>query len=469
MRHFAAFVIAAVCFAFVTLPAVAQNTFPSNNAANVGGQTGTQTDDNFTFVLELNDDMIAALQRGEPLKAEIPLRLRNRVTEVRLRYTPPETPDRTAGLPPINRTAPGTGGTINSRLDPNLGNSRNDSNRFGGPPSRSVGDQSTLNDRFRGTSPINNGSRQPPPVFTPRNQGNGSNNSSMLSPRQNDGMVPTVPRRQYNQQAGPPIPNNINPNSYNQNRSTLPQYRGGQGTQVPNTRSGINDPASSNNYFPRNSSQNQMRPSAPAGSEYDTNGRNWNDPRVDQYAQQTQPRRNDPGLMAPQFNNGRQPQNIVANGYQTRSQNEMYNNGQYPAERFANRDYERGYNGQQTNYDIYHQPRRSLVVGQDMPIVPNHSPRIAARAEYQSGNEQLVENQDLTGRIPAPTDDKSVGVNRGANGAPVAQLTRFNSTLYFLLLCSIGLNLYLGWISRGFYVRYRELADELRDTFSTAV
>ena len=40
--------------------------------------------------------------------------------------------------------------------------------------------------------------------------------------------------------------------------------------------------------------------------------------------------------------------------------------------------------------------------------------------------------------------------------------------LWFMLLSAIGLNVYLGWISRGFYVRYGELADELKDTFSTS-
>ncbi len=38
--------------------------------------------------------------------------------------------------------------------------------------------------------------------------------------------------------------------------------------------------------------------------------------------------------------------------------------------------------------------------------------------------------------------------------------------VFMLLLCSLGLNVYLGWISRGFYVRYQELAGELRETFT---
>ena len=41
--------------------------------------------------------------------------------------------------------------------------------------------------------------------------------------------------------------------------------------------------------------------------------------------------------------------------------------------------------------------------------------------------------------------------------------------MFFMLLCSLALNIYLGWISRGFYVRYNELADELRETFTATM
>jgi len=46
---------------------------------------------------------------------------------------------------------------------------------------------------------------------------------------------------------------------------------------------------------------------------------------------------------------------------------------------------------------------------------------------------------------------------------------RTHGFLWFMLLSAIGLNVYLAWISRGFYVRYGELADELKDTFSTSI
>jgi hypothetical protein len=41
--------------------------------------------------------------------------------------------------------------------------------------------------------------------------------------------------------------------------------------------------------------------------------------------------------------------------------------------------------------------------------------------------------------------------------------------LFFMLCCSLGLNVYLGVVARNLYVRYNELADELRETFSASM
>lgn len=46
---------------------------------------------------------------------------------------------------------------------------------------------------------------------------------------------------------------------------------------------------------------------------------------------------------------------------------------------------------------------------------------------------------------------------------------RQNRLLWFMMLCSVGLNFYLAMLSRGFYVRYEELADEIRETFTSSV
>lgn len=49
------------------------------------------------------------------------------------------------------------------------------------------------------------------------------------------------------------------------------------------------------------------------------------------------------------------------------------------------------------------------------------------------------------------------------------QIQKTNGFLWFMLLFTIGLCVYLSWIARGFYVRYAELADELRETFTSTL
>ena len=83
--------------------------------------------------------------------------------------------------------------------------------------------------------------------------------------------------------------------------------------------------------------------------------------------------------------------------------------------------------------------------------------------------------RNMAAMLPPPS-----GVN-GDTGAPnestggIDPMTqqkkekRTEGFIYFMLLCSLGLNVYLGLISRGFYVRYNELADELRETFTATM
>ncbi len=53
--------------------------------------------------------------------------------------------------------------------------------------------------------------------------------------------------------------------------------------------------------------------------------------------------------------------------------------------------------------------------------------------------------------------------------ADAKRIRRQNSALWFIMLCSVGLNFYLSWIARGFYMRYDELADEIRETFTATM
>lgn len=92
---------------------------------------------------------------------------------------------------------------------------------------------------------------------------------------------------------------------------------------------------------------------------------------------------------------------------------------------------------------------------------------------YQSGNGALKGDYDTFD----PGDRENRGdrddrrgnrdEKRAANdgGARPAEYT----LLWLMLLCSVGLNLYLWFLSRTFYSRYQELADELRETFTATV
>ena len=81
-------------------------------------------------------------------------------------------------------------------------------------------------------------------------------------------------------------------------------------------------------------------------------------------------------------------------------------------------------------------------------------------------------NDDISPRVPTSTE-RGIGKYTAAVAGPRSGIKtnsrddRVDGFVLFLLLCSLGLNFYLAFISRGFYVRYHELADELRETFST--
>ena len=74
---------------------------------------------------------------------------------------------------------------------------------------------------------------------------------------------------------------------------------------------------------------------------------------------------------------------------------------------------------------------------------------------------------------------ESVATPQPTNGgvrdlsASIAGKNEIDTTMYpvlfFMLMTSLGLNIYLGWLTRGFYVRYNELADELRETFTATM
>lgn len=70
----------------------------------------------------------------------------------------------------------------------------------------------------------------------------------------------------------------------------------------------------------------------------------------------------------------------------------------------------------------------------------------------------------VVSKPPAESDGRQLLASADAAEAKISN--RNQVYIFMLLLCSLGLNVYLGWIARGFYVRYDELASELRETFT---
>lgn len=86
------------------------------------------------------------------------------------------------------------------------------------------------------------------------------------------------------------------------------------------------------------------------------------------------------------------------------------------------------------------------------------SNRVEPRPTNRQGLESLQASLPGTNRLVDNRDPSADGRSKRDIGI-----------LFSLLIGSLALNLYLAWISRGFYVRYSELADELRETFASSV
>jgi hypothetical protein len=80
----------------------------------------------------------------------------------------------------------------------------------------------------------------------------------------------------------------------------------------------------------------------------------------------------------------------------------------------------------------------------------------------------LTQNGSVIPDRLARTPPTMIDYQAQIKGLPATN-QNMSGPLYFMLICSIGLNVYLGLISRNFYVRYNELADELRETFSASI
>ncbi|HMP81004.1 MAG TPA: hypothetical protein PKD54_16225, partial [Pirellulaceae bacterium] len=109
-----------------------------------------------------------------------------------------------------------------------------------------------------------------------------------------------------------------------------------------------------------------------------------------------------------------------------------------------------------------------------MENLENRVSQLTNELQFQQSPQRLERQREQaieqTSPAPMPAIQEASSKVATAERAPTmdSSLPRINGFLWFMLLCSIGINLYLAWISRGFYMRYAELADELRETFTSS-
>ena len=464
--------------------------------------------DSVVYVVELDDAAIAALQRGESLTSVIPPALREKVTQIRIQFkaangdaavgdsanpaTQPSPTNRTR-FNPMNsgkvetqgrQSRPGTGSFI-PPTDPGIGNSvmnRTSATSPAGvvpPQSNAAGTGST------GFSAGNN-PRIEPPHLLPNNSPRGNSlghNRSQNNARSNvpvgNGQVPVTSPTSVANSWHPPMiwPPPAGPTSGAPPVSTP--------VNSPLTNSigdgRLSNPSFSTTATHTNTTPQGMQPIAPRSS-------------------QVRPPELSSGVAT---HDDTSPNRFEPNGGGAATQPVQFPTGQAtPNAGMSNIPPGSTWNGQtwvppadQTAYGAAQQvPHSTPVAGYNYPKTPSG----AAPSDPRNGAIRVAGNS-LTGAIPSSsfpsgvTDSTAVltssqapssdGKQQPASamqatdtstpvGAVVAEAgttNRFNTFLWFLLFCSVGLNIYLGWIARGFYARYHELGDELRESFTHAI
>ena len=103
--------------------------------------------------------------------------------------------------------------------------------------------------------------------------------------------------------------------------------------------------------------------------------------------------------------------------------------------------------------------RRDLTEQQPMRpagLETNPAPQLPKRPVMSTGGFDTDRDRRQHGIVSADKDTAQSNRKRGS----------WDLLMFLMLLMSVGLNLYLWALSRGFYMRYQELADELRETFA---
>ena len=454
-----------------------------------GQDTSPQAGDTpVTLTLRLDDESIAALRNGQSLESMVDKAIQGKLTHIRVVYTPPA-----IGTNPPNAN-PTNANPTNANVP---GNNTNTPNPTLGAQPASAGQPNPNTPAFNTGGSLadrqNTGSLawQPPgsrPLAAPSNNGNFSPNGSGFNPQ----------------------PNNLSPN--------------GRSTITPPQSTTLADA----NAWPgtRNNSTN-----VPTGNSTNGIGQpNHNSllPITNQFGTSQQPgQRNPPQTRTPALGNGQFDSGQGSNG-QDRHQQHNHgasstppnNNGSYAAENrnppngqvehyFNNQGSPRDTSGATnqkyapatgTNFDTQYRPQHQQPGNAGTQLAQQRQPRydnsINAQQTIGQGpsgspygaqipqNQMLANNYNYPPRVSLgfpPSGSWDETPNPAANpqlpaasigtedDAKAAKYSKDNGFLYLLVVGSIALNLYLGWISHGFYVRYQELAEELRETFSSNI
>jgi hypothetical protein len=130
-------------------------------------------------------------------------------------------------------------------------------------------------------------------------------------------------------------------------------------------------------------------------------------------------------------------------------------------------------------------PQNNWSVAQQEPLVPNRRP-VQQQFPQVSYNPYADNQYQGVGQavLPPPPTGSHVAAGEASHAggqavlpanwqsekqilmADLAESKQRSVFLLFMLFLLAGLCLYLSWLARGFYFRYAELADELRETFS---
>lgn len=383
------------------------------------------------YVITVDDELIAALKNGETLSSQIPLTARGKITEIKIVYA-----------------AESPGGQTNQPTQPN-------NNRFN--PSDNL--------QPRNDSTPNNGS-----LRDNNSTGWNADNSEGNTNRTDSNLLPIIPPNRNNSNIDPnrTADRNLENSRFQPGNQSTNTQTNNWDTGQPNgsTRNTINDTNTSRPWERNNYQENNTLP-----GKNDTNLPNLLNPRTN-----TRQPSSSPPIDAETRNwdQNRQQHMQAQNQPNTWQNNNHLNTVQDPnasEQPFANRNQQNNLNGgfdprlQTAARNNYSAPRQVPTAGHNYPPVPNDIsyPNMGNRDSTAIANNTVANNRVPAAALPS-TDDRGEG-----NLVAQSDSSRPFGVLYFLLLCSIGLNFYLGWISRSFYVRYSELAEELRETFSSAV